>query len=124
MPALERLLYGKSDAQHLAQFSDTPDCQVVVAIADNLHAMAVALNQGWQDYSAVVQSMVQPESGADHFITDDEILRSLVTQIIVAIDVVLDCKIAALTDDKNKLADEAQSLLRTLTAVAGGIKVT
>ncbi len=99
LPALERLLYGKSSTQHLAQASDTTDCKVVTAIAGNLHTMAMALNQGWQDDSALVQSMVQPESGSAHFRTNDEVLRSLVTQIIVAIDIVLDRKIAALTDE-------------------------
>ena len=192
LPALERLLYGKSTTSHLAQVSDTPDCQVVEAIADNLHIMAMSLNQDWQDDSALVQSMVQPASDSDYFRTSDEVLRSLVTQIIVAIDVVLDRKIAALTDedvhlqqaplwrsgqtlsmirsnldsvralsvdtelasvgeldnelgfefrsadellqklqelpaltnDKGKLSDEAQSLLRTLTAIVSGIKYT
>ena len=192
LPALERLLYGKSTTQHLAQISDTPDCRVVEAIADNLHTMAMSLNQGWQNDTGLVQSMVEPTSDSDHFRNDDEVLRSLVTQIIVAIDVVLDRKIAALTDedaglqqaplwrsgqtlsmiqsnlnsvralsvdtglagvgeldnelgfefrsadellqkllelpaltdDKGKLSDEAQSLLRTLTAVVGGIKTT
>lgn len=99
LPALERLLHGKSSAEHLAQASDATDCQVVTAIAGNLHAMAMALNQGWQDDTALVQSMVQPESGSAYFRTEDEVLRSLVTQIIVAIDVVLDRKIAALTDE-------------------------
>lgn len=192
LPALERLLYGKSTSQHLAQSSDAPDCRVVAAIADNLHTMAMALDQGWQSDSALVQSMLQPASGAEHFRTDEEVLRSLVTQIVVAIDVVLDRKIDALTNenahlqqaplwqsgqtlamirfnldsvralsvdtglasagdltnelefefrsadqllqklqelpalinDKGRLTDDAQSLLRTLTAVVDGIKVT
>lgn len=103
LPALERLLYGKSSTEHLAQASDAADCQVVTAIAGNLHAMAMALYQGWQDDAALVRSMVQPESGSAYFRTEDEVLRSLVTQIIVGIDVVLDRKIAALTDESAPL---------------------
>lgn len=103
LPALERLLYGKSAMQNLATPSHAPDCQVVTAIADNLRNMAVAINHDWRDDSELVQSMISPEPGSDYFRSNDEVLRSLVTQIIVAIDVVLDRKIASLTDEDTHL---------------------
>ncbi|WP_157736473.1 imelysin family protein [Granulosicoccus antarcticus] len=103
LPTLERLLYSKNSEQHLGAVSDTPDCQVVVAIVDNIHNMALALNEGWQAESALVKSMLLPEPNSDYFRTGDEVLRSLVTQIIVAVDIVLDRKIAALTDEESQL---------------------
>jgi predicted lipoprotein len=103
LPALERLLFGKSSQQHLAAASDTPDCQVVSAIAGNTHLMAMDINQSWQNESMMVQSMLHPEQGSEYFRSYDEVLRSLVTQIIVAIDVILDRKIAALMNEDGQI---------------------
>jgi predicted lipoprotein len=96
LPALERLLFGKNAAQRLLAGSETNNCELIIAIADNVNTMAVAINADWQADSLLVQSILHPESGSDYFRDDKEVLRSIVTQIIVGVDVVLNRKIASL----------------------------
>lgn len=99
-PALERLLYGKRTPLHFADGSDAPDCQVVMAIAENIDAMASAIDKGWQDDAPQVMSLLQPAAGSDFYRTEEEVLRSLVTQILVGADVVQDRKLSALVGEK------------------------
>lgn len=99
-PALERLLHGKRTPLHFSEGSDTPDCQVVMAIAENIHAMATAIQEGWQDDAPQVMSLLKPEPGSDFYRTEEEVLRSLVTQILVGADVVQDRKLSAMTGEQ------------------------
>lgn len=99
-PALERLLHGKRTPLHFSEGSDTPDCQVAMAIAENIHAMATAIQKGWQDDAPQVMSMLKPEPGSDFYRTEEEVLRSLVTQILVGADVVQDRKLSAMTGEQ------------------------
>lgn len=138
LPALERLLFGKNAAQRLSAGSETHDCRLIIAIADNVNTMAIAINAGWQTDSLLVQSMLHPERGSDYFRDEKEVLRSIVTQIIVGIDVVLNRKIAPLHGNnadikKAPLWRSEQSLsmlsnnlesLRVLTVDSGLARVT
>lgn len=99
-PALERLLHGKRTPLHFSDASDTPDCQVAMAIAENINGMAEALLAGWQDDAPQVMSLLQPERGSDFYRSEEEVLRSLVTQILVGADVVQDRKLAPLTGEQ------------------------
>jgi predicted lipoprotein len=133
LPALERLLFGENATQRLISASDKIDCQLILAFADNMNTMAVSVDAGWDADTLLVQSLLRPESGSDYFRNDNEVLRSIVTQIVVGIDIVLNCKIAALHGDdadikKAPLWRSEQSVsmishnlesLRTLTIESG-----
>ena len=99
-PALERLLHGKRTPLHFSEGSETPDCQVVMAIAENIDAMATAIHKGWQDDAPQVMSLLKPEPGSDFYRTEEEVLRSLVTQILVGADVIQDRKLSAMTGEQ------------------------
>ena len=100
LPALERLLYGKRTPLHYSEGNAAPDCQVAMAISGNIHAMADLIQKGWQDDAAQVMSMLEPAAGSDYYRTREEVLRALVTQILVGIDIVQDRKLAALTGEQ------------------------
>ncbi len=99
-PALERLLYSSRTPLYFSEGNAAPDCQVAVAISDNIDAMAHQISKGWQDDAEQVMSMLEPTAGSDFFRTREEVLRSLVTQILVGIDVVQDRKLATLTGEQ------------------------
>ncbi len=99
-PALERLLHGKRTPLHFSQGSDTPDCQVAVAIAENIDAMATAIQKGWQDDAPQVMSLLKPEPGSEFYRIEEEVLRSLVTQILVGVDVIQDRKLSAMSGEQ------------------------
>lgn len=137
LPALERLLFGKNAAQRLLARNETRHCELIIAIADNVNTMAAAINDDWQADSLLVQSMLSPKRGSDYFRDEKEVLRSIVTQIIVGIDVVLNRKIAHLHGNdadikKSPLWRSEQSLtmisnnlesLRALTVDSGLARV-
>lgn len=102
-PALERLLYGNQPEQHLATRDTSPHCRIALAIAGNVAHMATQIHTGWQRESAQVQSFLQPKPGDDYFRSENEVLRSIVTQILVGMDVILDRKIALLIGDEARL---------------------
>lgn len=100
LPALERLLFDKNAERRLSVSAETADCQLILAIAENMNTIAVTLNASWHADSLLVQSLLHPEQGSDYFRNEDEVLRSMVTQIIVGVDVVLNRKIAPLHSNK------------------------
>ncbi len=100
LPVLEQLLHSSDAGERLTSISNTPDCHIVTAVAENLLQIADAINQGWQEDSIFVQSMLTPTDGSEFFRTETEVLQSFVTQVIVGIDIVLNRKIAPLLVDE------------------------
>lgn len=100
LPAVERLLFGKDARKNFAADSPTPDCQIVTAIAQNMHSMAIAIDNGWNARSELVESMLVRIANSRYFRTEDEVLSSILTQILEGIDVVRNQKIAPLAADE------------------------
>ncbi|MGQ7845537.1 imelysin family protein [Granulosicoccus sp. 3-233] len=99
-PALERLLHGERTPLHFSEGSETPDCQVAMAIIGNIDAMAKAIEKGWQDEAPHVMSMRSPASDSEFYRTEEEVLRGLVTQILVGADVIEDRKLSTLSGEQ------------------------
>jgi predicted lipoprotein len=97
-PALERLLYARTATRALST-PDSPECRVASVIAQTIDAMASALNAGWRSDSPLVQNLLHPQAHSAGFRSNEEVLRSFVTQILVGVEIVLDRKIAPLPGD-------------------------
>lgn len=95
LPALERLLFGKSAVVNITN-NTAADCHVVTVIAENIHSMANSIESGWNDKSDLVISMRNPTADSDVFRTEQEVLTRLVTQIVIGVDTVLNRKIRPL----------------------------
>lgn len=109
LPVLERLLFTSTGAVPAAWSMGKPatetgvvqedaspsltNCHVMLVIVQNIDAMARQLRSGWQDDSAIVQSLLNPTADSGFFRNGDEVLRSVVTQIVVGLDVILNRKI-------------------------------
>ena len=93
LPALERLLFGGRAQAQLGQSSWEPDCRVVQAIAGNILSMAGQIRESWQPGHSFIQSLLNPAADSEYFRNKAEVLRSLVTQIVIGIEVVLERKL-------------------------------
>ena len=96
LPAFERVLYRSMTDEPLSPTFIDQECRVLQAIAGNMLTMADALSTEWNNESGIVQSMTSPHAGSMLFRSDDEVLRSLVTQIVVGLDVIVEQKLAPL----------------------------
>lgn len=103
LPAFERLLYAKSIRELLVQSDASVECGVLQAIAGNMYSMVNAMSQGWLDDTGVAGSMSHPESESVLFRSQDEVLRSLVTQIVVGLDLIADQKLEPLTNSPDSV---------------------
>lgn len=99
LPAVERLLFSELYSKNLIGENRVHYCTVLGAIALNINTMASELSTGWSTDSDFVNSLYNPAEDSDYFRTEQEVLRSMVTQIIVGIDVVLNRKLVPLKGD-------------------------
>lgn len=90
--ALERLLFS---SQYLP-IEAMPQCHVAQVVIQNIAAMANQLNLAWSTDSTIVQALAEPDAESAYFRTESEIVRSVMTQIITGLDVVLNRKIKPL----------------------------
>lgn len=96
LPALERLIFGRHFQQQISSIEKVRNCRLILAISANIVTMSGNISADWHPDSRWVRSLLNAEQNSDYFRSDDEVLRSIVTQIIVGVDVVLNRKIAPL----------------------------
>lgn len=90
--ALERLLFNPS----YQPVESMPQCHAVKIIMDNIARMAEELDQAWQGQSDFVQSFLSPEPTSEYFRSEDEVMRNVMTDVIVGLDSLIDRKIQPL----------------------------
>lgn len=100
LPALERLLYGNEASHAISVDGMSVECMVAMAITANTHTMAIDLLDAWARGTAFTANLLNPEDEEGDFRNENEVLRSLVTQITAGLDFVYEKKILPLTDDK------------------------
>lgn len=117
--ALERLLYTPG----LQPLEVSPQCDVIIAIVQNLASMAGQLDAAWSLNSGFTGSLITPDSQSEHFRSEEEVLRSVFTQISVGLDVVLDGKLAPLLSNEIKTMQQTPmwKSQRTVAMLTGNL---
>ena len=119
LSALERLLF---DVKNLPAES-APQCHLIPAIVENLFMLTSNMHKEWQTDTPFVQAMLNPSKDTVPFRTGDEVLRSILTQIKVGLDVIMNHKIYPLISGDVKAQKSAPLWLsqRTGANLAGNI---
>ena len=112
LPALERLLFGQeagalagtgtasadeasaSGAAGTGTGTGTVPCDVALAIAGNVARIGDALGTAWTREDGIARQMSAPRAGDALFRTPEEVVRSLLTQLVGGLELVLDEKLA------------------------------
>lgn len=117
--ALERLLFS---SQYLP-IEAMPQCHVAQVIIQNIAAMANQLNHAWSTDSNIVQAVVSPGLESAYFRNEKEIVRSVMTQIITGLDVVLNRKLKPLLSDELRTVKKAPlwKSQRTVSMLRGNL---
>lgn len=99
LPALERILY-QSKSKGVQYGIGSAECHVAVLVAQNIHQMAQSIHSGWQSESDFVNDLLDPGASSTGLRNQQEVLRLIVTQIAVGIDVLRHRKIAPLLEEE------------------------
>ncbi len=91
-PALERLLFNNS----YQAVETPPQCHLVQTIIQNIALMANQLDREWQSDSGFVQSFMNPAPASQYFRNDDEVIRTVMTEVVVGLDSLIDRKLQPL----------------------------
>ena len=100
-PAAERLLFSKSSEHAFSGEGSSNSCAALQLIARNMDDMALGLSSAWQIDDGIAQQYMAPDASASQFRSRTEVLRSIVTQISVAIDNVMMRKIKPMLDNQD-----------------------
>ncbi|MFK7854197.1 MAG: imelysin family protein [Granulosicoccus sp.] len=127
IPALERLLFSSAGADLFSESTSGNECRVLLAIAGNLRSIVNSMSQEWVDSEGISYQMTHATPGARLFRSEDEVIRSLVTQIVVGLDVIAEKKLAPLlSSTKAALRDaplwKSQQTVRMLDGNLEGIR--
>lgn len=117
--ALERLLFKSANLP----VENEPQCHMAQLIIRNIAAMASELESGWQTHASFVKEMLSPSPDSTEFRNPDEVLRSLVTQISVGVDIILNRKLAPLISNDPATIRKAPLWIsqRTVTMLRGNL---
>ena len=91
-PALERLLFNNS----YQAVETPPQCHVVRTIIQNIALMANQLDRDWQNESDFVQAFMNPVPTSEYFRNDDEVIRTVITEVVMGLDSLIDRKLLPL----------------------------
>lgn len=118
-PALERLLFSRS----YQAVETKPQCHVVQLIIRNIADMARQLESGWQNDASFVQAFVHPDPSSPDFRNEDEVLRSVITEVVTGLDMLIDRKLQTLTSDDPRVISTAPLWLsrRTIAMLKGNV---
>lgn len=123
-PAIERLLFARTAEQIFTASEPFTHCAALQLIAANVDDMAHDLYTAWQLEDGIAKQFVEPEESSSQFRTHTEVLRSMVTQIGVAVDNVMTRKLTPVLDNREKPATSAPLWRSGATAemLAGNIE--
>lgn len=117
--ALERLLFLST----YLPIETMPQCHVAQVVIQNIAAMATQLNRTWSNESSIVDALLEPNAESVYFRDEKEVVRSVMTQIIIGLDTVLNKKLLPFQSEEIASVKKAPLWIsqRTLAMLRGNL---